>query len=379
MEAPLGIYIHLPYCIHRCVYCDFNVYLLKSEDGFEWYLEALQKEISFHAQNLSSRTVDTIYFGGGTPSLFSHRHIEKVISQISSQFKAASSLEISLEANPCSTTYKKLKGFKDAGVNRVSFGIQTFNSEHLKTLERTHSSEQAKEAIGAAKNVGFSSINLDFIFGIPKQTLGELQKDISRALDFNPEHISVYNLTVPSLNPLTPFLLSEETQVEMVQWLSGYLPSQGYDHYETSAFSKKGFQCRHNLKYWRYEDYLGIGAGSYSYLRSPQNPWGISFKNVNSLKQYWGMVSKDGHAIGEKEILSKEIAKKNTLVAQMRLLQEGVSLSRFESRFGEVFSDVYKEELRRLIKGGFLDSSGRVLKLTLKGKLYLNQVLLEFM
>jgi len=184
----LGIYIHLPYCIHRCVYCDFNAYALKTKQELTSYIIALKKEILFYAQKISNtKIVDTLYFGGGTPSVHSSEQIQELVNLLRTEFNVSPSLEITLEANPSSLSLEKLKAFKDARINRLSLGVQTFHPQHLKTLERVHSAKQAEEAYRMAQEVGFKNINLDFIFGIPQQSLEEFKKDIKKSTTrFNP-------------------------------------------------------------------------------------------------------------------------------------------------------------------------------------------------
>ncbi len=374
----MGLYIHLPYCVHRCIYCDFNVTVLSREEELSWYLKVLQKEILFYAQTYPDKIIDTLFLGGGTPSLFSEQHISDLISFICKHFKTASSLEISLEANPCSATLVKLKGFKEGGVTRVSFGIQTFHPKHLKTLQRSHSQEEALLAYQLAREAGFDNINLDLIFGIPHQSVQEFQEDVRRAISLGPEHLSTYHLSVPQNNPLYPILPLEEVSADMYEWVMDFLPSQGYGHYEVSAFAKPSFQCAHNLKYWKLQDYLGLGVGASSYVTTPQMPWGHHFKNTGSLHVYGEKVQVEGSAKGQEEILTKEQAQKEYLLTQLRLT-EGVSFEAYEERFGVSLMKSYGSVVDKLLTWGLLDSSEKVLKLNHRGSLTLNKVLVEFM
>src|SRR3989338_687661 len=374
----LGIYIHLPYCIHRCVYCDFNAYALKTKQELTSYIIALKKEILFYAQKISNtKIVDTLYFGGWTPSVHSSEQIQELVNLLRTEFNVSPSLEITLEANPSSLSLEKLKAFKDARINRLSLGVQTFHPQHLKTLERVHSAKQAEEANRMAQEVGFKNINLDFIFGIPQQSLEEFKKDIGKAMDLNPTHISTYNLTVDKTNPLFPNLPMDELQRDMYEYVIQYLPSKGYEHYEVSAFSKPTFQCQHNLKYWKLKNYLGLGAGAYSYIASDDHPWGVHFKNSDPLKMYWEKVMNQGHAMEEEENISIETVKKEYMITHLRLL-EGIQFQDFEDRFKESIIKSYGCKIDMLFKKGFLDSTQKMLKLTSKGLVYLNQVLLEF-
>ena len=374
----VGLYIHLPYCIHGCVYCDFTVSVLKQEEELSWYLKVLHQEILFYAKAYPEKIIDTIFLGGGTPSLFSAAQISELMVAIGKYFNIASSLEVSLEANPCSVTLESLKGFKEGGVSRISFGIQTFYPRHLKTLERSHSQEQTLLAYQWAREVGFKNINLDFIFGIPNQSVQEFKEDIQKAVSLRPEHISTYHLSVPRTNPLHPILPLEEVSADMYEWVMDFLPSCGYMHYEVSAFSKPAFQCAHNVKYWRLQDYLGLGVGASSYITTPEAPWGTHFKNTESLKAYGKRVQGEGHAKGQEERLTKEQAQREYLLTHLRLL-EGVSLATYEERFGSSLMKDYGPTVDKLLIWDLLDSVKKMLKLTPRGLLTLNKVLVEFM
>ena len=373
----VGLYIHLPYCVHRCVYCDFTVSVLKQEEELSWYAKVLQQEISFYAKTYPDKIIDTLFFGGGTPSLFSAAHISELIFTIRQSFHTTPSLEISLEANPCSVTLEKLQKLKEAGVNRMSFGIQTLHPKHLTTLERIHSRGQALLAHEWARQAGFQNMNLDFIFGIPNQSVQEFKEDIQEAISLGPQHISTYHLSVPNTNPLHPLLPLEEVSADMYEWIMGFLPLYGYEQYEVSAFSKPSFRCKHNLKYWELKEYLGLGVGASSYLMTSQTPWGYHFKNTDSLKLYAKKVQEEGQAKGQEEILTQEQAQKEYLLTGLRL-REGVSVEAYEKRFGS-FEESYGPIVNKLLTWDLLDSDKKMLKLTSRGLLYLNKVLVEFM
>lgn len=377
----LGVYFHLPYCIHRCVYCDFVVAELKKKTWLSTYISLLKKEIHQCAKrgDFQGRTIDTIYFGGGTPSLFTPEQIQDLIETLSSVSSLIQNSEVTMEVNPCSVTYSKLKGYADARVNRLSFGVQTFNATHLKTLERVHSKEQSVEAISNAIKCGLNNFNLDFIFGIPNQTLEDVRADIKQAIELNVPHLSTYALTIDATNPLFPHLPKDERATDMYEWISRALMDANYCHYETSAFAKKGSESQHNLKYWLLEDYLGLGVGAFSYMRSEPHPWGKHWNNEEDLTQYEIRISRDGEAIAEEEVLTRDKAKKDFLLTRLRLLDKGLDENEFENRFHESLIKSYACEIDRLDAKGFLDSRQNVLKLSSKGKLFLNQVLLEFM
>lgn len=378
IKKDLGIYIHFPYCTHHCVYCDFNVRELKQRIEIDSYVEVLQKEIQCYVKKIAKEySIDSIFFGGGTPSLLSAELVRHLMLQFRSIYSLRESVEVTMEANPNSVTFSRLMSFREAGINRLSFGVQSFHEKHLKTLERVHSSRQAFEAVRLAYQTGFENINLDFIFGIPGQTLKEFQNDIFEALELHPSHLSTYQLSVAKNNPLYPYLLGENVCAQMYEWVIKYLPIQGYEHYEVSAFAKIGAQCRHNLKYWKLKDFLGFGVGAYSRLMTHENPWGIHLKNTDSLEEYRKCVIQSGMALEEEKPLSREEAEKDYFLACLRLL-EGVSLEDYERRFKKILMISYSKQISSLLEQGLLDSSQKMLKLTSKGLLYLNQVLLEF-
>ncbi len=238
----LGLYIHLPYCVHRCVYCDFNVSVIQRREDLSIYLNALLKEIRFYAACLNTKTIDSIFFGGGTPSLFSAKQIEMVLHMIRSHYSISSDLEITLEANPNSAVTSKLKELREIGINRLSFGVQSFQKKHLKTLERSHSSEQSMDCILNAKSLGFNNINVDLIFGIPHQLPKDFQSDLEKVTTLDLSHISTYQLTLDKTNPLYPNLPSDEELVWFYEEVIEYLCKKGYDHYEISAFAKPGMK-----------------------------------------------------------------------------------------------------------------------------------------
>lgn len=375
----LGIYIHLPYCVHHCVYCDFNVRELKSKKDLSWYLDALKKEIRSYGKRFgTSKEVDTIFLGGGTPSVYSAKQIGEIIVEIKSSFQVREPIEVTMEANPNSVTLSKLVDLREMGVNRLSLGIQSFHEKHLKTLERIHSQKQAVASIENAKRAGFEQLNIDLIFGIPNQTLDELKRDVETALSLNPSHLSTYHLTINSSNRLHPHLPEEAIPTDMFEWLISTVPMRGFEHYEVSAFAKPGAKSRHNLKYWRLEDFLGLGAGAYSRLRTSSCPWGLHLKNVSSLEAYVEQVLASGEAVEEKETVGLEIAQKDYLVTHLRLL-EGISEENFVRRFGNSLMISYSKEISSLSEKGLVDSDGKMLKLTSRGVMLLNRVLVEFM
>ena len=265
---PLSLYIHIPWCVRKCPYCDFNSHEAKSDLPEQQYVAALIRDLELALPQIWGRKVYTVFIGGGTPSLFSAQSIETILNTVRMLLPLDVNAEITLEANPGTVEVSKFAGYREAGVNRLSLGIQSFNDAHLKALGRIHGANEARRAVEIAQQ-HFDNINLDLMYGLPQQTVAEAEADVRTALEFAPQHLSCYHLT---LEPNTlfhrypPALPDDDVSSEMQQRIEQLLATQGYQHYETSAFAQPKKQSRHNLNYWQFGDYLGIGAGAHSKL-----------------------------------------------------------------------------------------------------------------
>lgn len=265
---PLALYIHIPWCVRKCPYCDFNSHEVRGGLPEQEYVAALIRDLETELPNIWGRPVYSVFIGGGTPSLLSAQALEKIIAAVRMLLPLDMNAEITLEANPGTVEAEKFAGFRDAGVNRLSLGIQSFNDAHLKALGRIHDADQARRAVEIAQH-HFDNINLDLMYGLPEQTLQQAEQDVRAALEFAPQHLSCYHLT---LEPNTlfhrhpPSVPDDETSSAMQQRIEEWLAACGYQHYETSAFAQPKKQARHNLNYWQFGDYLGIGAGAHSKL-----------------------------------------------------------------------------------------------------------------
>jgi putative oxygen-independent coproporphyrinogen III oxidase len=267
---PLSLYIHIPWCVRKCPYCDFNSHEARGEMPESAYVDALIRDLEMSLPLVWGRKVYSVFIGGGTPSLLSAEAIEKILGSVRMLLPLDVNAEITLEANPGTVEADKFKGFRDAGVNRLSLGIQSFNEAHLKALGRIHNADEARRAVDIAQR-HFDNINLDLMYALPQQTLEEAEQDARTALAYKPQHLSCYHLT---LEPNTlfhrypPSLPDDDASSEMQQRIEIILAEQGYQHYETSAFAQPKKQSRHNLNYWQFGDYLGIGAGAHSKISS---------------------------------------------------------------------------------------------------------------
>ena len=268
---PLSLYIHIPWCVRKCPYCDFNSHEARGVFPEKEYVAALVRDLELALPQIWGRKVYTIFFGGGTPSLLSGEAVSEILRNVRMLLPLAMNAEITLEANPGTVEADKFAAFRDAGVNRLSMGIQSFNDKHLQALGRIHSADEAKRAIEIAQQ-HFDNINLDLMYALPSQTLDEALSDVRTALQYKPQHLSCYHLT---LEPNTqfhhnpPLLPDDDASAEMQQRIEALLAAHGYEHYETSAFAQSKRRAKHNLNYWQFGDYLGIGAGAHSKLSFP--------------------------------------------------------------------------------------------------------------
>ena len=267
---PLSLYIHIPWCVRKCPYCDFNSHEARGDVPEAAYVDALIRDLEMSLPLIWGRKVYSVFIGGGTPSLFSAQAMDRILSAVRMLLPLDVNAEITLEANPGTVEAEKFKGFREAGVNRLSLGIQSFNESHLKALGRIHNGDEARRAVEVAQN-HFDNINLDLMYALPQQTLGQAEQDVRIALEYAPQHLSCYHLT---LEPNTlfhrypPSLPDDDASSEMQQRIEALLAEHGYQHYETSAFAQPRKQSRHNLNYWQFGDYLGIGAGAHSKISS---------------------------------------------------------------------------------------------------------------
>ena len=267
IPPPLSLYVHLPWCVRKCPYCDFNSHAGKGGLPFDAYVDALVRDLEHDLPLVWGRTVHSVFFGGGTPSLFPPEAIDRILQAASARLRFAPDAEITLEANPGTAEHGRFDGYRAAGVNRISFGIQSFDDGCLARLGRIHDSSEAESAVKLAQDAGFDNLNLDLMYALPGQDLAMAERDLERAFALQPAHISHYQLT---LEPNTVFFArppkgipDDDAAWDIQERCQALLADAGYDHYETSAYARPGRQCAHNLNYWRYGDYLGIGAGAH--------------------------------------------------------------------------------------------------------------------
>lgn len=373
----LSLYIHVPFCLKKCYYCDFNSYPLVSHQVPD-YIEALKKEMRDKAADLKNREVATIYIGGGTPTSLKAREIEEIIGPCFTYFSIAKNAEITVEANPGTLTREKLRTMRTFGINRLSLGAQTFNDKLLERIGRIHNSRQIATSLQMARRMGFENISLDLIFGLPGETLDMWMESLASVMALGPDHISTYNLVIEEGTRLHEELeagliepISQELDLEMYTKARALLESAGYHQYEISNFAKEGKECRHNLVYWRNKEYLGIGSGAHSYFN------GYRFSNLPGINGYIDGVRR-GTYVAHRERIEEALAMWETIFLGLRLTGEGVDYALFEGRFARSLEEVYGPVIERLEGEGFLATEGGRLLLTEKGLPVANQVFIEF-
>jgi len=377
-SIPLSVYVHIPWCIHKCPYCDFNSHEFQGQDIKQneiIYTNALIKQLE--SSNFSSqRPIHSIFFGGGTPSLFSPKAFEKIINKISEKFGLEDNCEITIEANPGTVDKQYFYGYKDVGINRMSLGIQSFNEKHLKKLERIHNKQEAYEAAKLAAKL-FDKVNIDLMFALPEQTPSELSNDIKMALDIGSSHISYYHLTI---EPNTffykhpPKVPNQDDSSKLFDLVSAGLINANFEHYETSAYAKKGSQCLHNLNYWNFGDYLGIGAGAHSKITS-----GDSIRRYachKNPKYYLSEVDKNNFIKDEHELTNNDRVFEYMMNALR--LNNGFAINNFEYRTNLPINEIKKELLIAKEKQLVSEINGRI-KPTVLGQNFLNELLQIFL
>jgi oxygen-independent coproporphyrinogen-3 oxidase len=329
---PLSLYVHIPWCIRKCPYCDFNSHEARGEIPEARYVEALIADLEFALPAVWGRRFSSVFFGGGTPSLFSPDAIDRILAAVRARVPLAPDAEITLEANPGTFEQAKFAGFMAAGVNRLSLGVQSFNPVHLAALGRVHDEREARTAAAAALEI-FGNVNLDLMYALPEQTLAEARADVAAALELSPPHLSFYHLTIEP-NTLfhrhPPPVPDEDRAADIADAVEAALADAGYGRYETSAFAKPGRECRHNLNYWRFGDYLGIGAGAHSKLSFPDRV--LRQARWKQPQQYLEQVARGEPLLEEREIARDEIGFEFMLNALR--LTAGVPLALFSERTG---------------------------------------------
>ena len=373
------LYIHVPFCVEKCHYCAFVSQTPNANELLE-YPPLLIRELQL--RKTGAEPLASIYFGGGTPSLLQPQQFARLLGEISCQAGITADAEITMEANPGTVDAISLQQFRDAGINRLSLGIQSFDDDFLKILGRIHTSGQARQAFGYARTAGFNNISIDLIHSLPDQSLDQWRIELLHAIELAPEHISIYGLTVEEGTPFARIypagshqLPDDDLSADMFELADELLTVSGFEHYEIANYAKPGFRSQHNSGYWKRDGYVGLGVAAHSFLR---DEYGARFSNPDNLEEYRrGLISGQLERIGEQRLIQSE-AMSEYMFLGLRL-SEGVCTRAFEREFGTSLESVYGSVAADLVRLGLLTQSGSLLTLTRRGMLLSNQVFSRFL
>ena len=374
---PAGVYLHIPFCKSRCSYCDFATDVYRNSEAVDRYVAALCKEIDgFAVSNPKSKIqnpkwVDTIYFGGGTPSLLSPLQVARILDAVRAMFDVAAEAEITMEMNPATVTIESLNDYRALGVNRASFGVQTFDDRALKLLARGHDANDARSTFALLREAGFGNISFDLIAGLPGQTLEDWKKNVREAVAMRPEHLSLYLLEVHEATPLAEQIRSgrqpkpdDELAVAMYEFMVEELTAAGYRQYEISNFAMPGFESRHNSKYWRLDPVYAFGVSAHSFDGVER------YANERDTGRYVEMIETAATA----EVMREKIDVASEFAFLGLRLSEGLDLDDYRKRFGIHLEEKYQSELRSAAENDLVELKARHLLLTERGKVFSNDV-----
>ncbi|MEM7054486.1 MAG: radical SAM family heme chaperone HemW [Pseudomonadota bacterium] len=369
---PLSLYVHLPWCVAKCPYCDFNSHALPEVLPEQAYADALLADLELELPRIWGRTVHTVFFGGGTPSLFSAEAIERILNGVSARVALAPHAEITLEANPGTVEHDRFEAYRAAGVNRISLGIQSFHNQHLQALGRVHDGKQARIAIDAVKHAGFDNFNLDLMWALPGQTVEQAMQDVEQALAFDPPHLSHYQLTIEPNTVFAahpPELPDEDTVWEIQDRTAERLTAAGFESYEISAWAKPGRVCQHNLNYWRFGDYIGIGAGASGKITLPAEQVILRTRRKKVPKS-WLNAAADQRFIAEQKAIPEIDLPLEYMLNRSRLA-EPIPLQEFSERTG-LAADALTPALDEAEQKGLIEINRQTIYRTERGARYLN-------
>ncbi|MCG9129921.1 oxygen-independent coproporphyrinogen III oxidase [Candidatus Poribacteria bacterium] len=375
-KLPTSLYIHIPFCATKCYYCAFNTYSFHKEQA-KAYLDALSTEMQIYSPQTSP--LKTIFIGGGTPSILSANSLDRLFTDLYSKFQICKDIEITVECNPGTVDAEKLGIMKEAGVNRLSFGLQAMQDEVLRQLGRIHSVEEFHHSYRLARESGFQNINTDLIFALPEQTMEMWQYTLTKTISLQPEHISAYNLV---MEESTPFyerwkngqfnLPSEDTEADMFQYTIDTLTAHGYKHYEICNYAKPNREVKHNIVYWNNQAYIGLGVGACGYVDS------VRYTNIRGIPHYNKSLRELKKPIADTEVLTGKAEKAETLMLSLRK-REGICTEDYTLRFGESIDVEFGDIIQKWKDLGVLEQTATHLRLTDRGLFIANEVFLELM
>lgn len=373
----IGLYIHIPFCKSKCYYCDFNSYASR-EDLIPAYIQSLKDEIRYCSQKFRDYSFKTVFIGGGTPSLLDAHLLYDILNTCRQNFRIEENAETSLESNPGTLSYEKLTAYRAVGINRLSIGLQAWQDRLLADIGRIHRLDDFLESFALAKKAGFKNINVDLIFGLPGQTINDWRESVVNAVRLGVPHLSCYSLKIEEDTVFGRRLadgnlaeVDDEMDRRMYSYTINRLEGNGFKHYEISNFAKPGFECRHNLIYWKAEEYLGLGAGAHSYIE------GERYNNACSIEKYTASVSGGIFLRENVQCIDKNEAMNEFMILGLRLM-DGIDAGEFKERFGEDIFEIFGSRIERLVKKQLLEKADNVIRLTTEGLDLANQVFMEF-
>lgn len=374
----LSLYIHIPFCVKKCGYCDFLSFEYDQE-VVKNYIEYLIKEIDMYGQLYKDRSIYTIFIGGGTPSLLTGEEMMGVMDAVRRSFTLCEGIEVSMESNPGTMSYEHLKLYKTAGINRISMGVQTLENETLKSLDRIHDVQMVYDSMAMIKNTGFKNMNMDLMFGLPGQTLSQLEHTLDEMIRLAPTHISAYSLKYEEGTDFYKKLsrgelveIEDEFDRAMYHFIINKLTANGYIQYEISNFAKEGYVCQHNLVYWEKEDYLGIGLGAHGCVEHAR-PY-----NVTVLEDYYQLIDDNKLPIKGKDVIDLKDDIFETIILSLRL-NKGLNLQAFEEKYHFNFIEKYQDIVEGLLKDELIRVDDTHMSLTSLGRDLSNQVFIKFL
>lgn len=375
----LGLYIHIPFCVEKCFYCDFNSYKIQNKNEKKEYIKNLKKEINLYKEEFKDKYFDTIFLGGGTPSILEGEELEEIFNEIYKNFSILKDAEITIECNPGTLTKKKLQTMKKCGVNRLSIGLQTTQNKNLKYIGRIHTYEIFEKNYKEALEVGFENINIDLMYSLPNQSFDEYKESLDKVIKLSPTHISSYSLILEENTKLHKMyenkefeLNSDELDIKIYDYTIDKLKENGYNHYEISNYSKNNYECKHNIIYWKCENYLGLGAGASGYINN------IRYKNVDSINDYNSLLKNNQKPIEEINKLTSKDKIEEAIIMNSRMT-EGIDILEFNKKYDISFKEKYNNILEKLKYENLIIEKNNRVFFTRRGRQISNTVLIEFL
>ncbi|MBN8046304.1 MULTISPECIES: radical SAM family heme chaperone HemW [Paraclostridium] len=374
----LGLYIHVPFCAQKCYYCDFNSYKINSNQKKE-YLINIEREMKFYKDEFKDKCFDTVFFGGGTPSILTVDELQELVNNINENFNIKKDAEITIECNPGTINREKLEAMKKMGINRLSIGLQATQNYHLKSIGRIHTYEEFEKNYYDALDIGFENINIDLMYALPNQKTQEWKDTLDKIIKLNPSHISAYSLILEEGTKLYYMyqnkefeLLDEDTDINMYNYTIDTLKRHGYNQYEISNYSKEDLECKHNIIYWKCDNYLGLGPGASGFIGDTR------YSNIEDICEYNKCIMQNIRPVSEEIELTKKDKIEEFIFMGLRM-NEGINIDIFKERFDTDFYDIYQEVMDKLIKRELVRFDGKNISLTQKGREISNSVFIEFL